>query len=232
MLNDDHAVAMNLATREEMAFLKEQSLKINELMKDFFLKMNLKLVDFKLEFGKDSEGNIILADEISPDTCRLWDVNTNEKLDKERFRRDLGDLVRNLPGVQGILDWKKCGTDKFAVGDDGKKFTAEYGMGTITILIEDQQYIVKYTEDGSEWSEERKYDGQSKIETERTTNHTHGDIVRCVRDINNLEKVDVYLNISTFLLCHPERSEGSVCIYKCVYRFFVTSFLKMTRCVN
>ncbi|MDU2199151.1 MAG: phosphoribosylaminoimidazolesuccinocarboxamide synthase, partial [Peptostreptococcaceae bacterium] len=87
MLNEDHAVAMKLATREEIAFLKAKTLKINELMKDFFLKMNLKLVDFKLEFGKDVEGNIILADEISPDTCRLWDVNTNEKLDKDRFRR-------------------------------------------------------------------------------------------------------------------------------------------------
>lgn len=99
MLNDDHAVAMNLATREEIAFLKDQTLKINELMKDFFLKMNLKLVDFKLEFGKDEQGNIILADEISPDTCRLWDVNTNEKLDKDRFRRDLGDLVQGYEEV-------------------------------------------------------------------------------------------------------------------------------------
>ena len=105
MLNDDHAVAMNLATREEIAFLKEQTLKINELMKDFFLKMNLKLVDFKLEFGKDSEGNIILADEISPDTCRLWDVNTNEKLDKDRFRKDLGDLVQ---GYEEVLARMNC----------------------------------------------------------------------------------------------------------------------------
>ena len=105
MLNDDHAVAMNLATREEIAFLKEQTLKINELMKDFFLKMDLKLVDFKLEFGKDSEGNIILADEISPDTCRLWDVNTNEKLDKDRFRKDLGDLVQ---GYEEVLSRMNC----------------------------------------------------------------------------------------------------------------------------
>jgi len=105
MLNDDHAVAMNLATREEIAFLKEQTLKINELMKDFFLKMDLKLVDFKLEFGKDSEGNIILADEISPDTCRLWDVNTNEKLDKDRFRKDLGDLVQ---GYEEVLARMNC----------------------------------------------------------------------------------------------------------------------------
>ena len=75
------------------------SLKINEIMKEFFLKMDLKLVDFKLEFGKDADGNIILADEISPDTCRLWDVNTNEKLDKDRFRRDLGDLVQGYEEV-------------------------------------------------------------------------------------------------------------------------------------
>lgn len=105
MLNEDHAVAMKLATREEIAFLKEQTLKINELMKEFFLKMNLKLVDFKLEFGKDSQGNIILADEISPDTCRLWDVNTNEKLDKDRFRRDLGDLVQ---GYEEVLSRMNC----------------------------------------------------------------------------------------------------------------------------
>ncbi|SCI33320.1 Phosphoribosylaminoimidazole-succinocarboxamide synthase [uncultured Clostridium sp.] len=105
MLNDDHAVAMKLVNREEIAFLKEQTLKINKLMKEFFLKMNLKLVDFKLEFGKDSQGNIILADEISPDTCRLWDVNTNEKLDKDRFRRDLGDLVK---GYEEVLSRMNC----------------------------------------------------------------------------------------------------------------------------
>ena len=99
MINNDHAVAMNLATREELDFLKVETLKINELMKSFFLKMNLKLVDFKLEFGKDTDGNIILADEISPDTCRLWDVDTNEKLDKDRFRRDLGDLVAGYEEV-------------------------------------------------------------------------------------------------------------------------------------
>lgn len=99
MLNNDHAVAMKLATREELDFLRTQTLKINELMKEFFLKMNLKLVDFKLEFGKDINGNIILADEISPDTCRLWDVDTNEKFDKDRFRRDLGDLVEGYEEV-------------------------------------------------------------------------------------------------------------------------------------
>ena len=104
LLNDDHAIALKLATKEEIDFLRSQTLKINEIMKKFFLKMDLKLVDFKLEFGKDSEGNIILADEVSPDTCRLWDVNTNEKLDKDRFRRDLGDLVEGYEEVLARLN--------------------------------------------------------------------------------------------------------------------------------
>ena len=104
LLNDDHAIALKLATREEIEFLRAQTLKINEIMKKFFLKMDLKLVDFKLEFGKDVDGNIILADEISPDTCRLWDVNTNEKLDKDRFRRDLGDLVEGYEEVLARLN--------------------------------------------------------------------------------------------------------------------------------
>lgn len=104
LLNDDHAIALKLATKEEIDFLRSQTLKINEIMKKFFLKMDLKLVDFKLEFGKDVDGNIILADEISPDTCRLWDVNTNEKLDKDRFRRDLGDLVEGYEEVLARLN--------------------------------------------------------------------------------------------------------------------------------
>ena len=99
LMNDDHAVALKLATQEEIDYIREQTLKINEIMKEFFLKMDLKLVDFKIEFGKDADGNIILADEISPDSCRLWDVNTNEKLDKDRFRRDLGDLVQGYEEV-------------------------------------------------------------------------------------------------------------------------------------
>ena len=94
LINDDHAVALKLATQEEIDYIRAQTLKINEIMKEFFLKMDLKLVDFKLEYG-----NVILADEISPDTCRLWDVNTNEKLDKDRFRRDLGDLVQGYEEV-------------------------------------------------------------------------------------------------------------------------------------
>ena len=104
LLNDDHAVALKLATREEIDFLRTQTLKINEIMKKFFLKLNFKLVDFKLEFGKDENGNIILADEISPDTCRLWDVDTNEKFDKDRFRRDLGDLVEGYTEVLARIE--------------------------------------------------------------------------------------------------------------------------------
>lgn len=74
-------------------------MKINELLKEFFLKINLKLVDFKIEFGKTDDGQILLADEISPDTCRLWDKDTNQKLDKDIFRRDLGDLTEGYKEV-------------------------------------------------------------------------------------------------------------------------------------
>lgn len=93
MLNDDYVVVMKLVIREELKFLREEILKINELLKVFFLKLNLKLVDFKIEFGKDFEGNIILVDEVLLDICRFWDVNINEKLDKDRFRKDFGDFV-------------------------------------------------------------------------------------------------------------------------------------------
>lgn len=99
LINDDHAVALGLIEREELAYVKKETLKINKLLIDFFKNVNLILVDFKLEFGKDSQGNIILADEISPDTCRLWDKETNEKMDKDRFRRDLGDLIEGYTQV-------------------------------------------------------------------------------------------------------------------------------------
>ena len=87
------------ATREELAYIKETTLKINELLKEFFLSMNLKLVDFKIEFGKTADGTILLADEISPDSCRLWDVNTNQKYDKDVFRQDIGDLIETYKAV-------------------------------------------------------------------------------------------------------------------------------------
>ena len=92
LINDHHAVALGAATYEELKYLYEVTGTINELLKAHFLKEDIILVDFKLEFGKNSKGDILLADEISPDTCRFWDKNTMKKLDKDRFRRDLGDV--------------------------------------------------------------------------------------------------------------------------------------------
>lgn len=99
LINEDHAVALKLCTREEYAYIKKTTLKINELLKAFFLKFNLKLVDFKVEFGKTADGEILLADEISPDSCRLWDVDTNKKYDKDVFRQDIGDLIETYKEV-------------------------------------------------------------------------------------------------------------------------------------
>lgn len=92
LLNDDHALALKVATRQEIETIRGYALQINEILKAFWLECGVTLVDFKLEFGKTSDGSIILADEISPDTCRLWDSATGEKLDKDRFRRDLGGV--------------------------------------------------------------------------------------------------------------------------------------------
>ncbi|WP_125152509.1 phosphoribosylaminoimidazolesuccinocarboxamide synthase [Clostridium rectalis] len=91
LINDYHAVAIGLTNFEELNSIYKTTKKINNILKEFFLKQNIKLVDFKLEFGRFN-GQILLADEISPDTCRLWDAKTNEKLDKDRFRRDLGNV--------------------------------------------------------------------------------------------------------------------------------------------
>ncbi len=95
LINDDYAREMGLATPEECAELKSKALIVNVVMIDFFKRCGLKLVDFKIEFGrtKDAEAKIVLADEISPDTCRLWDIETGKKLDKDRFRQDLGDVM-------------------------------------------------------------------------------------------------------------------------------------------
>ena len=105
LLNSYHALALGLATAEEIELIKSMSFKINEVMKAYFKTLNITLVDFKLEFGKTVNGEIVLADEISPDTCRFWDSTTNEKLDKDRFRRDLGgveeaynEVMRRLMG--------------------------------------------------------------------------------------------------------------------------------------
>lgn len=92
LINDYHALALKLATKEEIELIKKYAFKVNDVLKAYFLTLGVKLIDFKLEFGKTAEGQIVLADEISPDTCRFWDVNTNEKLDKDRFRRDLGKV--------------------------------------------------------------------------------------------------------------------------------------------
>ncbi|MBO4894665.1 MAG: phosphoribosylaminoimidazolesuccinocarboxamide synthase [Clostridia bacterium] len=92
LLNSYHALALGLATKEEIELIKSMAFKVNEVLKAFFLNIGVKLVDFKLEFGKTADGTIVLADEISPDTCRFWDAETNEKLDKDRFRRDMGGV--------------------------------------------------------------------------------------------------------------------------------------------
>lgn len=92
MINDYHITAIGAATREELDTISNLTFKINEFLKAYFLNIGIELVDFKIEFGKTSDGKIILADEISPDTCRLWDAKTHAKLDKDRFRRDLGDV--------------------------------------------------------------------------------------------------------------------------------------------
>lgn len=105
MINDYHILALGLATREELDTIAGYAFKVNEVLKKYLLDLDIELVDFKLEFGKLSDGTIVLADEISPDTCRFWDVKTHEKLDKDRFRRNLGgeveayqEIMRRLMG--------------------------------------------------------------------------------------------------------------------------------------
>lgn len=106
MVNDDHILALGFATEEELLLIKDYALRIDGILSAYLAEAGVRLIDFKLEFGKTSEGTIVLADEISPDTCRFWDINTNEKLDKDRFRRDLGhvedayqEILRRLLGV-------------------------------------------------------------------------------------------------------------------------------------
>ena len=105
LINDYHALALGLATQEEIDTIKKYAFKVNEFLKAFMKENGIDLVDFKLEFGRLSDGTIVLADEISPDTCRFWDSKTHEKLDKDRFRRDLGhvedayqEILRRLMG--------------------------------------------------------------------------------------------------------------------------------------
>ncbi|MBQ6382669.1 MAG: phosphoribosylaminoimidazolesuccinocarboxamide synthase [Clostridia bacterium] len=105
MVNEYHIAAMGWATDEEMKTIATYALKINDILTEYLKAVNIELIDFKLEFGRTKEGQIVLADEISPDTCRFWDVTTHEKLDKDRFRRDLGhvedayqEILRRLLG--------------------------------------------------------------------------------------------------------------------------------------
>ncbi len=92
MINEYHILAMDFASPEQLRQVADYSLRINEILKEYFKKLNIDLIDFKLEFGVTPDGTLILADEISPDTCRFWDSTTGEKLDKDRFRRDLGNV--------------------------------------------------------------------------------------------------------------------------------------------
>lgn len=92
MVNDYHILAMGYATKEDLDTIADYTFRINAFLVDFFKKINIDLIDFKIEFGKTADGKIILADEISPDTCRFWDATTHEKLDKDRFRRDMGGV--------------------------------------------------------------------------------------------------------------------------------------------
>lgn len=93
LINDYHIISLGIATREELDTIADYAFRVNNILTDYLKELNIILVDFKLEFGKTSDGKIVLADEISPDTCRFWDATTMEKLDKDRFRRDLGGEV-------------------------------------------------------------------------------------------------------------------------------------------
>ena len=92
LINSYHALALGLATKDEIGTIKSMAFRVNDILREYFLRLNVKLVDFKLEFGRLPDGRIVLADEISPDTCRFWDAVTGEKLDKDRFRRDMGGV--------------------------------------------------------------------------------------------------------------------------------------------
>ena len=105
MVNQYHILAMEWATEEELSLIASYSFKINQILSEYLKEAGIELIDFKLEFGKTKDGQIVLADEISPDTCRFWDSTTHEKLDKDRFRRDLGgvedayqEILRRLLG--------------------------------------------------------------------------------------------------------------------------------------
>ncbi|MGN7408623.1 MULTISPECIES: phosphoribosylaminoimidazolesuccinocarboxamide synthase [unclassified Sporosarcina] len=103
LLTEAHIQELNLATEEEVLLLKQKALEVNTILSSLFAEIGVRLIDFKLEFGKLADGEILLADEISPDTCRLWDAETEEKLDKDVFRRDLGNLVDGYQTIYSKL---------------------------------------------------------------------------------------------------------------------------------
>lgn len=107
LLTEDHIAILNLATPGQLAKLKEMALKVNRFLSEWLEQRGVLLVDFKLEFGMDEKGEILLADEISPDTCRFWDKNTGERLDKDRFRRDLGQVVESYRKIWNRLEGDK-----------------------------------------------------------------------------------------------------------------------------
>lgn len=104
LINDHHAVALGAATYEELAEIYSLTERINKELIAMFSEVNIRLVDFKIEFGKTADGKIVLADEISPDTCRLWDATTGEKLDKDRFRRDMGKVIEAYEEIDSRLN--------------------------------------------------------------------------------------------------------------------------------
>jgi phosphoribosylaminoimidazole-succinocarboxamide synthase len=107
-INDDHIRILELATQQQLIEMKEIGLKVNEVLANYFESLELRLVDFKLEFGVTADGELLLSDEISPDTCRLWDIHTNEKFDKDVFRRDLGDLTKAYEEILKRLGGSSC----------------------------------------------------------------------------------------------------------------------------
>ncbi|WP_018932345.1 phosphoribosylaminoimidazolesuccinocarboxamide synthase [Gracilibacillus lacisalsi] len=107
LINDEHALLLTDVTEADLVKIKKMALQVNEQLQAFFKEINLQLVDFKLEFGRNASGEIVLSDEVSPDTCRLWDIGTGEKMDKDVFREDLGDLVTVYDNILSRLEAKQ-----------------------------------------------------------------------------------------------------------------------------
>lgn len=104
LINDHHAVALGATTYKELQDIYDMTARINSVLKEMFAEIGIRLIDFKIEFGRKADGTVVLADEISPDTCRLWDMKTNEKLDKDRFRRDLGHVIEAYEEIDSRLN--------------------------------------------------------------------------------------------------------------------------------